>query len=164
MRSWPIGSEALGSDPQADPFGPKGKAQVVVQEQDENSAEWCLVDCDFISYKADDAIAMLNAVGLPLTLEDYELLGKRVWNLVRLFNLREGWTAADDRIPTGLQAPLKDSGRSLQPEVFAAMLADYYSLRGWDESGRPSAELVARLGLEEYVHSPATSIETRDAE
>lgn len=150
MRAWPIAAEALSSDPQADSFGPVGKAQIVIQEQDEKSAEWCLVGCSFLNYKADDAVAMLNAVGLRLTVEDYQLLGKRVWNLIRLLNLREGWTAADDRIPVALEKPLLDSGRSLQPQVFADMKADYYRLRGWDEQGRPGEELVASLGLSGY--------------
>lgn len=151
MRSWPIAIEALSEDAEADPFGAAGKAAFVAGEQDENAAEWSLVGCDFIGYKKDDAAAMLAAVGVEMTGEQYLTLGRRVWNLVRLFNLREGWTAADDSMPRGLQIPLQDTGRSLDPAIFAEMKRDYYEVRGWDAEGRPMAKLVRELGLEEYA-------------
>src|SRR5659263_378627 len=98
MRSWPIANEALSDDPDADPFGPDGKAEFVMGEQDENCREWSLVGCDFIVYDGGDAVRMLNAIGIDYTAEEYERLGRRVWNLVRLFNLRQGWTADDDYV------------------------------------------------------------------
>jgi len=151
MRSWPIAAEALSEDPDADPFGAAGKAAFVCGEQDENAAEWSLVGCDFIVYKKDDAAAMLAAVGIEMTADEYLALGRRVWNLVRLFNLREGWTAADDSMPQGLAIPLKDSGRSLDPALFEQMKREYYEVRGWDVEGRPTAELVRELGLGGYA-------------
>jgi aldehyde:ferredoxin oxidoreductase len=151
MRSWPIANEALSEDENADAFGPDGKAEFIVREQDENSREWSLVGCDFIGYGPDDALSMLKAVGIGMSTDEYERLGTRVWNLVRLFNLRQGWTADDDYVPRAIQNPLEDSGRALAPETFEAMKKDYYSVRGWDEAGRPTAQLVAALGLEEYV-------------
>ena len=135
MRSWPIAAEALSEDEGADPFGPGGKAAYVMGEQNDNSAEWCLVGCDFVGYGAEDAAAMLTSLGFTFTTDDWATLGERVWNLVRLFNLREGWTAADDSMPPALATPLADSGRSLAPEVFAEMMRDYYQVRGW-ERGR----------------------------
>ena len=93
MRSWPIANDALSDDPDADPFGPEGKAAFIMGEQDENSREWSLVGCDFIVYDGKDAVRMLNAVGIDTTAEQYARLGPRVWNLVRLFNLKQGWTA-----------------------------------------------------------------------
>ncbi|MHB8867749.1 MAG: aldehyde ferredoxin oxidoreductase family protein [Thermoleophilia bacterium] len=151
MRSWPIANDALSDDENADPFGPEGKAEFIVGEQDENCREWSLVGCDFIVYGVDDALPMLKAVGIDMAADEYERLGTRVWNLVRLFNLRQGWTAEDDYLPRAIQNPLEDSGKALAPETFEAMKTDYYSLRSWDEAGRPTAQLVADLGLVEYV-------------
>lgn len=151
MRSWPIAIEALSDDPKADPFTAQGKAAFVIGEQDENAAEWSLVGCDFIGYKKDDAAQMLQAVGIEVSADGYLALGRRVWNLVRLFNLREGWTADDDSLPRALALPLTDSGRSYDPEVFAQMKQEYYELRGWDAEGRPTAALVRELGLEQYA-------------
>ena len=151
MRSWPIAIEALSAEPDADPFGTAGKAAFVIAEQDENCREWSLVGCDFIAYQPEDALAMLQAVGLDLSAAEYERLGKRIWNLVRLFNLKQGWTDQDDRLPRALHLPLEDSGRALSPETFLAMKREYYALRGWDEAGRPTPELIAALDLERYA-------------
>ncbi len=150
MPSWPIAGDALGDDPEADAFGPAGKAAWVIGEQDENSAEWSLVGCDFLGYGAEDATRMLAAVGLELTEAEYLQVGARVWNLIRLLNLREGWTAADDALPAGLANPLEDSGRALAPEVFRQMKEEYYRLRRWDADGRPTHELIEELGLMDY--------------
>ena len=92
-----------------------------------------------------------RSLGFNFTADDWATLGERVWNLVRLFNLREGWTARDDSMPPALATPLADSGRSLAPEVFAEMMRDYYEVRGWDADGRPKADLLARLDLDGYA-------------
>ena len=61
----------------------------------------------------------------------------------RLFNLREGWTRAEDRLPERfLTEPLElDSGRqaTLTEDRLHAMIDAYYSGRGLDESGLPHA-------------------------
>jgi aldehyde:ferredoxin oxidoreductase len=151
MRSWPIANEALSEDENADPWGPEGKGEFVAGEQDENSREWSLVGCDFIVYGGEDAVAMLNAVGIDMTAEEYERLGSRVWNLVRLFNLRQGWTADDDYMPKAIHNPLEDSGKALAPEVFEVMKKDYYEVRRWDQAGRPTEALIKELDLGAYA-------------
>ncbi len=151
MRSWPIAIEALSEDEGADPFGTEGKAAFVIGEQDENCREWSLVGCDFIVYGAEDALPMLESVGIEMSEEAYERLGRRVWNLVRLFNVREGWSAKDDVVPKAIHLPLEDSGAALARETFETMKKEYYELRRWDPDGRPTSSLVAELELEDYV-------------
>lgn len=94
---------------------------------------------------------MLKAVGIDMSEEEYSALGRRVWNLVRLFNLKQGWTADDDYVPAAIHNPLEDSGKALAPEVFEAMKRDYYERRGWDEAGKPTAGLIADLRLGDYA-------------
>lgn len=152
MRSWPIGNDALcGDENAADPFSPDGKAALVIAEEDENAAEWSLIGCDFIEYTGADASAMLQAVGIEMSPEEYLALGRRIWNLVRLFNLRRGWKAEDDCMPRAIHSPLEDTGKFLSAETFQYMKADYYRMRGWDAQGRPSPELIAELRLGEYA-------------
>ena len=59
----------------------------------------------------------------------------------RLFNLREGWTRAEDRLPERfLTEPLElDSGReaTLTRERLHAMIDAYYDGRGLDRNGVP---------------------------
>ncbi|HZK49758.1 MAG TPA: aldehyde ferredoxin oxidoreductase C-terminal domain-containing protein, partial [Thermoleophilia bacterium] len=151
MRSWPIAADALSEDENADPFGPEGKAEFIAGEQDENCSEWSLVGCDFIVYDADDAATMLEAVGIEKSADEYRRMGTRIWNIVRLFNLRQGWTAEDDYVPQAIHNPLDDSGKALTAEAFALMKKEYYEVRGWDEAGRPTQATIDELGLGEYV-------------
>jgi aldehyde:ferredoxin oxidoreductase len=75
-----------------------------------------------------------------------------VWNLGRLFNLREGMTAADDYLPELLLTKPHTSGpsagRVIGKDVFAEMTLEYYRLRGWDENGVPTEEKLAELGVD----------------
>jgi aldehyde:ferredoxin oxidoreductase len=75
----------------------------------------------------------------------YEVMrwGARRLQLMRIYNLREGLTAADDRLPDRFfDEPIDDgplAGAKLDRAAFAAMIATYYELMGWDEAGAPTA-------------------------
>jgi len=60
-----------------------------------------------------------------------------VADLIRKFNLREGLTPADDRLPKFLHRPLQDSGKVITEAEMETLLQDYYHLHGWDERGVP---------------------------
>ena len=75
-------------------------------------------------------------------------MGERVWNLERLYNLREGFTAADDTLPHRLLNEPSPVGPSAGHVVhLAPMLAEYYEFRGWDAHGVPTPAKLAALGL-----------------
>ncbi|MXR22220.1 aldehyde ferredoxin oxidoreductase C-terminal domain-containing protein, partial [Halobacterium bonnevillei] len=79
---------------------------------------------------------------------------ERVWNLVRLYNLREGHERVDDALPDAMTEPLPDgpaAGAALDPGRFEAMLDDYYEARGWTGEGVPVDETLARLDLQEVA-------------
>jgi aldehyde:ferredoxin oxidoreductase len=69
-----------------------------------------------------------------------------------LFNLRAGFTAADDTLSEKItRQALKDgphAGRVLKAEDLAEMKALYYYLRGWDGDGRPKTEKLQELRLQ----------------
>jgi aldehyde:ferredoxin oxidoreductase len=70
--------------------------------------------------------------------------------MARLFNLREGLTAADDTLPDRLFEPLRNGalkGRSIDRDEFARALKLYYGMVGWDENGVPTPAKLAELGL-----------------
>jgi aldehyde:ferredoxin oxidoreductase len=73
----------------------------------------------------------------------------------RLFNLREGWTRAEDRLPERfLTEPLElDSGReaTLTEHRLNAMIDAYYDSRGLDRDGVPESRTSAELGLNLFV-------------
>ena len=71
--------------------------------------------------------------------------------LMRLFNLREGFTRDDDRLPerfhTAPQAgPLK--GIKIDPAAHKEAVETYYQLLGWDPDGVPTKTCLTALDLE----------------
>jgi aldehyde:ferredoxin oxidoreductase len=95
---------------------------------------------------------LVHAVTGWLT-SDYELIlwGRRRWNLMRLYNLREGISSKLDRLPDRFFEQSVDAGRHkgavLDRAVFSRSLQEYYELAGWDGFGRPTPTTLASLGL-----------------
>ncbi len=92
------------------------------------------------------------ATGWDVSLQDLEHIGERIWNIERLFNVREGKRKADDYPPDRLlEEPISSGpalGERLTREKFEQMLAAYYLLRGWDsETGIPEKVKLRELGL-----------------
>lgn len=76
------------------------------------------------------------------------LVGERIWNLERLFNIREGFGRRDDTLPHRLlYEPLQDGPTKGQIVELEPMLNEYYRSRGWDDDGRPSKRTLQRVGL-----------------
>ena len=99
---------------------------------------------------------MLSGVtGHPYTLADILAVGERAQTLARLFNLREGFTADDDRLPRRVRrafsrGPL--AGKAISDEQFEWARRRYYEMMGWDgATGVPSAAALARLGIDELL-------------
>ncbi len=100
-----------------------------------------------------DQLAELVQVtlGWDIGIEGIQEIGERVLNMLRAFNVREGFTRDDDSLPKKLYKPLK-GGRSegihLTPEELEQAKDWYYEMAGWDENGVPTPEKLAALGLE----------------
>jgi aldehyde:ferredoxin oxidoreductase len=113
----------------------------------------------------DDLGPALAALwGEPVTGADLLEVGERIVNLERLYNVREGLSRPDDRLPARFleeALPLFDfeadpDSRSREfPEPvryarlydFEAMLDRYCHLRGWSRDGVPTPATLQRLGL-----------------
>ncbi|MBD3404982.1 MAG: aldehyde ferredoxin oxidoreductase [Candidatus Lokiarchaeota archaeon] len=101
-------------------------------------------------YYEDVALALKVHTGLEFTGEELQIIGERIVNLNRLFNMRLGITRQDDQLPKRLThepAPLgPNKGEVVE---LNQMLDEYYERRGWDiETGLPRDETLERLGLE----------------
>ena len=141
-----------------DVFGPdmedvsgNGKAQPVKESQDLvsmiDSTGLCLFTTS--GWGPEDFVAQLDAA-LPgeWTLERCIESGERTWTLERMFNLAAGLTAADDTLPPRmLKEPAPSGSAEGKVSELDRMMPEYYSLRGWTESGQPTNETLARLGL-----------------
>ena len=98
-----------------------------------------------------DILNLLEAViGAGFTLETLMPAGARIWNLQRMFNIKAGFSKKDDTLPERfLKEPAPAGpGRGNVVEL-DKMLGEYYQVRGWDENGVPTKELLSQLGLEE---------------
>lgn len=100
---------------------------------------------------------LAKATGIDEFLDwDYlQKVGERIWNLDRLFNVREGMGRKDDTLPRRiLTEPLRTKGGPGDGETIRRLesfLDDYYRLRGWDPEGRPTLRKLEALGVSEFV-------------
>ncbi len=135
-----------------------GRGPKVVENENFACVLDCLVLCKFLRNCFDDfypevAEIYTMTTGIELTAEELAAVGDRVWNLKKAFNIREGWTRADDTLPPrALHDPVPSGpskGSVISPEELDLLIADYYQARGWTEDGMiPKAKLI-ELGLEE---------------
>lgn len=70
--------------------------------------------------------------------------GGRIFNLERMYNLREGFTGKQDTLPGRIlnepTFPGQTSGHPL-----GELLPRYYKLRGWDADGVPTRRTLDKL-------------------
>ncbi len=72
--------------------------------------------------------------------------GERNFNMERLFNVREGFSAKDDTLPKRmLEEPAFPEQKKGVP--LDEMLPTYYKLRGWDPNGIPTELTLNRLKI-----------------
>ena len=87
--------------------------------------------------------------GQPVAVADLFAAGERIVNTERLFNLRCGAGADDDRLPDMFFDKEYNSGQapSKPSEWMEPMKKKFYSVMGWDAQGRPTAAKLAELGI-----------------
>ena len=153
QRAWTSMKEM--KDPQYNRFSFEKKAQLVKTIQDERSAFFSLVFCDFAPITEQECTDLWNlTTGFTHTTESYLQAGERIWNLIRLFNLREGMKPSDDWLPsrffneTFTDGPAKNI--KLNEQEFQKCLKKYYTLRGWNSQGIPTQKTLQHLNLIDY--------------
>ncbi|MBS3973272.1 MAG: aldehyde ferredoxin oxidoreductase family protein [Actinobacteria bacterium] len=147
LRGNMLGFEVLGTPKLVDPGAVSGKAGLLIVAQHLGAALDSLSMCKFSSFALSEEhyARLYSAVtGIDLSGQDLLLTGERIWNLERLYNLREGFSAADDRLPTRLLTEPDSRGAVVNLEP---MLQEYYRFRGWGEDGVPVTAKLQELGL-----------------
>ena len=127
----------------------EGKARIVIDTQDDTGAIDSAGICQFPDYSLEQLSALLcEACEGDWSEENLHLVGERIWNLERQFNLAAGLTAADDTLPERmLKEPAPSGAGKDRVCELDKMLPEYYSLRGWDDKGVPTTETLNRLSL-----------------
>ena len=120
LRGYTVASEILGIPVKTDPLVPDGKAELVKAFQDATAIFDSAGICVFTSFAwtlQDVAPQLEAACEGDWSLENLGVVGERIWNLERQFNLAAGFTAADDTLPkrlldgTGQDRPRQGQGQ-----------------------------------------------------
>lgn len=156
-RARPVEVEALeGAD-----WSNTDRVEAVLVEQDRRAVLWSLIADDFFGEALSPTLGAewLAATGREYEPEELTQAGARIWTLIRLFNVREGFTRDDDTLPQRLTEPLEggpNDGSLIDPGSFEAMLDRYYEARGWDKDGQPTRQTLEHYGLADldFEHEP----------
>ncbi|MBU4345377.1 MAG: aldehyde ferredoxin oxidoreductase family protein [Desulfobacteraceae bacterium] len=145
--------EVLNVHEKLDPWTTEGKPELAKRFQDITAVMDSLGLCNWLlmGLKFNNFIPMVNScLGTSYKAEDLLQAGERIWNLERLFNLRAGFGRKDDVLPERFNnEPVEYGPARGQISKANEMLDNYYGLRGWDNKGQPSAEILKALELEE---------------
>ena len=151
LRGYTVASEVLGIPVKTDPLTIDGKPALVKAFQDATAAFDSSGLCIFTSFAwtlADIQPQIQAACEGDWSLERLELVGERIWNMEKQFNLAAGLTKADDNLPPRLTTePAKVGPAKGLVNGLDKMLPEYYELRGWDGEGVPNGATLERLGL-----------------
>jgi len=127
--------------------------RVVKETQDAYAAVEGLGMCKFLGgwmMTADKVAEVVRAVTGWKDFDEREFrrCGERIYNLERMFGVREGMNRSHDTLPKRLLEEPHPSGPAAGEVVhLEPMLEAYYRYRGWDQNGIPTREKLAELDL-----------------
>ncbi|MDD3364128.1 MAG: aldehyde ferredoxin oxidoreductase family protein [Syntrophomonas sp.] len=151
VRGYMTAPEVLGIPVKIDPDNTEGQPELLKIFQDLTAVVDSAGLCLFITFGIglpEIAEQYRTATGVNISDGDLLQAGDRIWNLERLFNLKAGFSKADDTLPDRLlNEPLKGGPHKGSVVKLDQMLPIYYSIRGWDEKGVPTGEKMNELGL-----------------
>jgi aldehyde:ferredoxin oxidoreductase len=123
-------------------------ARLAVGPEDRAALIDSLVLCKFLRGAFDDLEAesaeLLRAVtGLDFDADELRGVARRVVELRKTFNIREGWKPSDDTLPERiLREPISEgpvAGARIDRARLGAMIRAYNRERGWSDDGYPAA-------------------------
>jgi len=108
--------------------------------------------CLLVPWDYKQIIDIIEGItGWPMSHWRLMKVAERGITLARIFNLREGFTTDDDKLPrrfavSPTTGPLKDV--AIDPEKLAQAKQVYYQMLGWDASGVPTYGRLVELDIE----------------
>lgn len=91
-----------------------------------------------------------SATGIDITKDEILRSGERIYNLMKLLNIREGFNERDEIPEKWLKKPLfqEYTGKGdITKSQIERFIDQYYLERGWDAKGLPTDEKLRDLGL-----------------
>jgi aldehyde:ferredoxin oxidoreductase len=103
-------------------------------------------------YGPSQLVQVVQAItGWDFSMWELMKAGERRLNLLRAFNARDGVGSEADTLPRKLFVPLEggaSDGLAVAAAEVEAAIPLYYSMAGWDETGRPTRAKLTELSLE----------------
>ena len=128
-----------------DPDQIDGKAELFLDFEDRCTLFDCLILCRFYRdfYMWDELSKIIElTTGLTMNKSELQALAARVTDNTRRFNIREGLTAADDRLPGRFFRESLNNKYQITAEEMEILTQDYYRLRGWSREGVPQDQVI----------------------
>lgn len=140
---------------QADRFTEEGKGKFIVNAQSQLAIDETMILCCFGNSGMTTQLMgelMKAATGIEELADPAYLgqVGERILCLERAFNIREGFSRQDDKLPKRfIQEKLQNAGPSTGMVIqnLDGLLDEYYDALGYTREGIPSEERLEQLGL-----------------
>ena len=123
-----------------------------IETEDKSVLMDSLILCKFLRGVFEDLFAesavMLNLVtGWDTTCEELQQTAGRIVTAKKLFNIRAGWTPAEDTLPARFfEDPLPEDARArLSRERLQALIEAYNQQRGWSAEGWIDQSVIEQL-------------------
>jgi aldehyde:ferredoxin oxidoreductase len=110
----------------------------------------CLCLCAFLPYTNNQVVEAVRAVtGWDTNAWELWKAAERIVTMARAFNVRQGFTPADDRLPPRMAERLgSGSGEPVDPAAVEAALSLYYEMMGWNPAtGVPHRAKLVELDI-----------------
>ncbi len=136
--------------------GNPAEVQVVKDMEDALTVFDAVGCCKFMGMAlfAEDLTPIIaNATGWDFDVTEFRKGGERIFNLARMFNIREEATRQDDTLPGRLlKEPLPDGPAKGSVVDLDPLLDAYYEARDWDiATGHPAKQKLEELGLSNFI-------------
>lgn len=108
--------------------------------------------CNLVPYSRRQTCEAIESItGWPMSYWRLMKTAERGMTLAKIFNLREGFTEADDVLPKRMSIPQTKGnlkGVIVDPDQMSEAKRLYYQMLGWDEQGVPTQARLVELDLE----------------
>ncbi|MDZ7664396.1 MAG: aldehyde ferredoxin oxidoreductase C-terminal domain-containing protein [Desulfotignum sp.] len=137
-----------------EPFKTREMSTAVLNNQNLNAVKFSMGLCDFwgtCGYRHHGRFSHQRTGKKDRRPKTWIWRGNIIWNLIRLFNVKAGFTASQDTVSEKiLNQTLQNGpweGKKFDADTLLEMKSLLYRMRGWDDQDTPTPEKLSELNL-----------------